>query len=216
MVVTGQTLHDVILKIPHNKSSIHWNLSKCVVVENLGVDILIGEPGKVDNEIVTKPHLKRLETKDANGHCIDIPYFKRKDEKRFLCRAIKTETLLPGEALTFHLPPHLFDEQSLALAPTRENASNFVKPKIVTVDEEKNIQIVNDGLTPVLVKKNSCIADITALKDVNCDKVCVEPSDQSHLKRPSIFSKSEADKSYTAEILVLTDWSVNMNWCIWG
>ena len=205
MVITGQTLHDVILKIPYEESSISWNLAKCVVVENLGVDILIGEPGKVDNEIVTKPHLKMLETKDENGHTIDIPYFKRKDEKRFLCRAIKTETLLPGEALTFHLPPHLVDEQSLALAPTRENASNFVKPKIVTVDEDKTIQIVNDGLTPVFVKKNSCIADITALRDVNCDKVCVEPSDQSHLQRPSIFSESEANKSYTNEILIDPD-----------
>ena len=212
MVVTGQTLHDVILKVPHEKTSIQWNLSKCVVVEDLGVDILIGEPGKVDNEIVTKPHLKRLETKDTNGNTIDIPYFKRTDEKRFLCRAVKNETLLPGEALVFHLPPHLVDEQALALAPTRENPSNFVQPKIVSVDEEKAVQIVNDGPTPVHVRKNSCIADITALKNVNCEKVCVEPSDQSHLERPAIFSKSEVDKSYTDEILIDPDKQLPEGW----
>ena len=130
MVVTGQTRDNVVLHIPHSSSSIVWDLSKCVVVENLGVDVLIGEPGKVDNMIITKSHLKKIETKDEDGHTIDIPYFQRKDKKRFLCRAIKTETLLPGEALTYKLPPHLQTETQLALAPTRENVFNFVKPQI--------------------------------------------------------------------------------------
>ena len=72
MIVTGQTLDSIFLKIPHNDTLVWWSLSNCVVVKNLGVDILIGEPGKVDNEIVTKPHLKQVETKDVNEKLIRI------------------------------------------------------------------------------------------------------------------------------------------------
>ena len=39
MIVTGQTLDSIFLKIPHNDNLVWWSLSKCVVVKNLGVDI---------------------------------------------------------------------------------------------------------------------------------------------------------------------------------
>ena len=90
MAVSGQTKSNVILKIPHESSSISWDLGKCVIVENLGVDILIGEPAKIDNNIITKSHLRILETKDINGKAIEIPYFNRKD------------LILPLEGLTLN------------------------------------------------------------------------------------------------------------------
>ena len=80
MAVTGQTADDVILTIPQQTAEVRWNLSKCIIVNNLGVDILIGEPAKVDNIIVTKSHLKKLETKDTNGNLVEIPYFQKKLE----------------------------------------------------------------------------------------------------------------------------------------
>ena len=80
MTVTGQTLKNVIVTIPKDETMIKWDLSKCVVVDNLGVDVLIGEPGKIDNEIITKSTHKIIETKDVGGELVTIPYFKRRDE----------------------------------------------------------------------------------------------------------------------------------------
>ena len=73
MNITGETTSDVKLKVPHNNSFTTWNLGKCIIVQNLGVDILIGEPAKVDNEIVTIPHKKTIEANDENGNRISIP-----------------------------------------------------------------------------------------------------------------------------------------------
>jgi hypothetical protein len=55
MALSGQTVKDVIL-IPNDNTDVQWNLGKCVVVRNLGSSILVGEPGKKDNKIVTIPH----------------------------------------------------------------------------------------------------------------------------------------------------------------
>ena len=162
-------------------------MSKCVVVENLGVDLLIGEPGKIDNFIVTKSHLGKIETRDIHGQSIELPYFKRREEHRFLCRAIKSETLLPGDLITFKVPPHLHNDTQVAIAPTRETEFNFITPKIITVNSDKTIHIRNESNHPVRLKKNVAFADITAMREVTCNKICTDTEDQSHLQRPVIF-----------------------------
>ena len=82
MMVTGQTRDNIVLNIPSQESLIKWDLAKCVVVENLGVDILIGEPGKVDNEIVTKSNLRKVETRDINGKTINNSLLPKKRRKK--------------------------------------------------------------------------------------------------------------------------------------
>ena len=174
-------------------------------MSNLGVDVLIGEPAKVDNIIVTKSHLERLETKDINGKLIEIPYFKKKHESRFLCRAVQAETLLPGDSVSYKLPPHLWNEESVVITATKETDSNFIAARVHDVDSNKTIRIVNESPHPVRLKKNSIIADITALREVDCNKICTEAEDKSHLKKPAIFSTSEVNKSYTDQVVIDPD-----------
>ena len=205
MMVSGQTQNNVVLEIPNRDSLVTWDLSRCIIVDNLGVDILIGEPGKIDNKIVTNSQVKHVETEDVNGNAVCIPYFKRKDEKRFLCRATKSETLLPGEDIHLNLPPHLWNEEFVAVAPAIETKIDFVTPQIRKVGADRIIKIKNKTETPVFVGKNWCVADITAMKEMRIDKVCTKSSDKSHLLKPAIFSKSEAGKSYTDEVLIDPD-----------
>ena len=175
---------------------------------------MIGEPAKIDNNIITKSHLRILETKDINGKAIEIPYFNRKDENRYLCRSLKSEVVLQGESLTFKLPPHLQNETHLAVSPIKENSHNFVKPEIVEVQSNQTIKFQNNSGAPVIVKKNFFFADITTIKDIDfvCGKVCVEPSDYTHLERPKIFSESEAGKSYTDQVVIDPDNQLNKEW----
>ena len=44
MPVKGQTMNNVILNLLACDTPIKWKLGKCIVVENLGVNILVGEP----------------------------------------------------------------------------------------------------------------------------------------------------------------------------
>ena len=73
MKIMGQTVQDLVVS-PLHTNIVLWDLGKCVVVKNLSVDMLIGEPGKLDNEIITLPHLKKIKTKDINGKAIFINY----------------------------------------------------------------------------------------------------------------------------------------------
>ena len=212
MTVTGQTLNNIILTIPLDNADVRWDLSKCAVVNNLGVDVLVGEPGKIDNFILTKSYMQKIETKDINGQNILLPYFKRKDESRFVFQTVKAKTLLPGDSISFTLPPHLQNETEVAIAPIRESDTNFVVPKVMKIDQDKTIEIVNKSSYPIRLKKKSPICDITAMKLVSCKKICTETDDQSHLQKPSIFSKSEANKSYTDEVKIDPDNQLAKDW----
>ena len=65
MKLSGQTTEDVMIKIKYEGPPIILKLGRMVVVKNLGVSILIGEPAKVDNKIVTIPHLRQVEVTNA-------------------------------------------------------------------------------------------------------------------------------------------------------
>ena len=87
MNLAGQTSEHVILK-PTDNHHITWNLGHCVVVRNLGLPILLGEPAKTDNVIVTKPHQKKIVTQDSMGREVELQYLRKisSNEYVFLCR----------------------------------------------------------------------------------------------------------------------------------
>ena len=55
------------------KHDIKWNLGKVIIVKNLGVSLLVGEPGKNDNAIITIPQ-EAILTKDVAGKLVTLPY----------------------------------------------------------------------------------------------------------------------------------------------
>ena len=75
--------------------------------------------------------IKRKKIVDSHHR---LPYFRRKDENRFLCKAVRTVTLMPGEYISVKLPPFLQNEETVVAAPTRENPSNFITPGILNVE----------------------------------------------------------------------------------
>ena len=217
MTLAGQTKDNVVLRIPH-ESPISWNLGKCVIVENLGVDVLVGEPAKVDNTIITKSNLKIIETLDEFGKPVQIPYFNRNDEKRFMCKAKDTKVLLNGEIFQYKLPELFHNETYLAVSPIKNNF-NFVQPKIVEVNEDKTIDMKNESGFPVTIRKNFCFAEITKLVDIDiynnadtCAKVCTEPKDDTHLQRPKLLAEIEANKSYTDQVIIDPDNQLTEEW----
>ena len=74
MKLAGQTFEDTVLSVQGSEFPIKWDLGKVVIVTNLGVDVLVGEPGKADNKIVTIPHRKLIETVDSIANVVKIPY----------------------------------------------------------------------------------------------------------------------------------------------
>ena len=67
MHVYGQTKDDVFIQVVTAKDKATLNLGVCLVVDNLGVNILIGQPAKIRHKIVTKPHLSLITFSDLEG-----------------------------------------------------------------------------------------------------------------------------------------------------
>ena len=94
MTLAGETELEILLT-PVHPSNMLWNLGVCVVVKNLGNSILIGEPGKKDNKIVTVAHEKRILAKDIEGKDVTMKYYAKKSKAQsFLCRAKENTTRL--------------------------------------------------------------------------------------------------------------------------
>ena len=78
--LAGQTAHDFLISVQGVTDPVTWNL-----VRNLGVEILIGEPGKADNSIITLPKEKKLETINDTNEKIKIKYIIKKAQLSQLC-----------------------------------------------------------------------------------------------------------------------------------
>ena len=127
MKLAGETLEAIILR-PLLDKSVRWNLGKCVVVTNLGPNILIGEPAKKDNCIITLPHKKQIETIDENGlrKCMDyankvqrVTIPEQLSTGSHLCRISESVTLLPDDHLQFSVP-EIFSDSEIVISPRRD------------------------------------------------------------------------------------------------
>ena len=104
MVVIGQSLNSLIITVVHNRSIV-WDLGKCRIIRNLNVDMLVGESGKMDNHIVTIPHLKQIGTNDTFGEPMYLNYSDYDGKIRHISRSSNRRTLFAGDSYLFKLPP---------------------------------------------------------------------------------------------------------------
>ena len=54
--IIGVVNKDVIAKVIGTKSLSYNRIASLIVVQNLGTDVLLGQPKKIDNEMITYPH----------------------------------------------------------------------------------------------------------------------------------------------------------------
>ena len=222
MILSGETCESVFLR-PQQNQNVRWNLGKCVAVKNLGCDILIGEPAKKDNCIVTIAHKQRIFTPDVNGLEVNLDYATKssicniKSTSSYLCRVNEPKFLLPDEKFEFALPEH-FSNADVVIAPRKLFEDSFVwpKPQLLKVISNK-ILIPNDTGRSITLKKSDHFADITVLKNVDKAQDTVKKvydldrSDLSHLILPD---RPELDQhqSYIADIKVDPDGQLTEDW----
>ena len=65
MSIVGQSKYPLQALVSGPKVPVKINLGQCVIISNLGCPVLIGQPAKIENEIVTFPHKFKIEFKDC-------------------------------------------------------------------------------------------------------------------------------------------------------
>ena len=156
MQVVGQTKSDVLLDIIVNKSSARVNLGACLVVENLGTPLIIGQPGKVKHEIVTQPHLNVVTFKDSGGKLHTINSNKVEAD---ILRIFNDITLYPGDVHSFNLPPALHNSKRVIISPRKCLLDQGMQQMVLPVKNDV-VTIPNNSNSVMILKKNAHAADI--------------------------------------------------------
>ena len=124
MLLAGETKRDMMITVLGSVLPIVLNLGKMVIVKNLGVSILVGEPGKVDNEIITYPHKRIIEFKASTGERAEVPYYdKIKTSYDYHCKAIRSEISYPEEVIRIDLPSQCHHMEYVNISPA--NSSKY-------------------------------------------------------------------------------------------
>ena len=185
MKLSGQTYNDITVTIRHKGKPIVWKLGRLVVVKNLGVDLLVGEPAKIDNEIVTFPHKRLIEMWNSAGKRVKLPYFsqiKYPSTSIFQCKAPSNETIYPSSKLKIKLPVDFWGAGSVIMTPKNPKTHTWIKPHEAAVDGHGCVVLENDTNLPVKLSRLEHFADVTPCVEVKVireeGKVKLENSDE--------------------------------------
>ena len=146
MKLAGQTLLNINIDIVGSKSPVRWGLGKMVVVTNLSVDLLVSEPGKLDNKIVPISHHKITETVDVHGKAVKLPYYPKGMKLRseyVPCRARRTEIIYQGHKLKYELPPDLRNSLYVNISPRKTTISPWFTCRNLKVAKDGSVDIEN-------------------------------------------------------------------------
>ena len=190
--VRGQTADDVILNLSDCNTPIKWKLGRCIVVQNLGANVLIGEPGKIDN------YIRELKTLDINGETTLVKYSDGPNKTSTLIRATTSQTLYAGDSLQLEIPTDLKSDEYLNIYPHTGNT--WLSPTVHT--SGNNLTLNNSSQLPVFIRKGDNIAQ---LRTMSCEVPVTHKvydktrNDFSDLTLPPNLNLEE---SYTHEIKI--------------
>ena len=157
----GETSVNVDTKVVGVKTFITLHLGKMIVVKNLGVDILIGEPGKKDNLIVTFPHKRMVQLRADNGDVIKVPYRNKFEDVNGVhhCKSTVNVVIYPGQSVAVKLPIHLRSLTHAFVVPVNQDKYSWIQPKNMQVNDG-SIQIRNDGTEVVRLSRQEHFATL--------------------------------------------------------
>ena len=151
--IVGETTKDVSLMVPTTHGHTKWNLGQCIVVKNLGCDVLIGEPAKLHNNITTHPTLQQATS--ISHDCIKniVPY-SNNDMPSMSCinNVTSSITVYPKQKVLVNIPSQLQECNQLLVESTEENF--FPEPAIYDVKNGK-ISLINNNEFAVNINKDT-------------------------------------------------------------
>ena len=211
MRVIGQTTHDVFATVGGTRVNTIINLGRLLVISNLGADVLIGQPTKVDTSMITIPHKRMIHFQDIHKTPVSVSYNDcNKDlQPYYSFNAPREFVFYPGQELTIDIPSSFASSSKVLVSP--KPSQKWLKPRILEV-RNGSIVIKNNSNQVLHFKRNTPIVDVRSchFSDVNSQvmKVYDFPSDFQHLEPHTNWDHSEdftSDVSIDPENLMTTN-----------
>ena len=155
--VAGQSQQPVTLTVTTTEGSIPLILGIVVVIKSLGVDCLVGEPGKEVNNIICLPRQKMVVF--AGGEKIHTaPYLDKQKLGYKILRPRTALILQPGDRMECDVPDSLRHLEYLTLTP-RAGTAHWMKPRVATV-YDGTVFLHNTSKEAVSILKTDHLADL--------------------------------------------------------
>merc|ERR1711994_38488 len=133
----GVTKHEIFAEVVGARNKVSISLGRMVVIRNLGADALVGQPGKIDNKILTSPHTNSIQFEGCDGRKYKVSYPLRNDEEINLHDVVKvssSQTLYPGDSLVYKLP-NQFSNQKRVLVTHKPTQVSWVQTQILDIHD---------------------------------------------------------------------------------
>ena len=168
--IIGQTEKDLKIRSKFDGKEIELNLGRAIVVQNLGTELLLGEPGKKDNNIITIARDKII-TITIEGETFSTPYISAdvKTKAYHVCRVNESEIVYPGEELKWKPPEQWLQYRALSVSPRLEDKFWF-NPGIYLISSSGEIEIKNTSPHPIKLNKGKTFAEIRPAFKVDVKK----------------------------------------------
>ena len=188
MTLLGVVQDDINLNVCDAIAPVIIKLKHAVVVKNLGSSILIGEPGKYDNNIVTFPRQKLIQLLDVNNCIVKLPYKSRRGSPGLNYQSFQVKchtTLYPEEEIDIPIPPSM---QCKKVNVTMRRDFAISEP-VFDNPHKGYVRIKNNSKFVKVLPKHSQIADVRTC-------IPVDSLEMTPTKLRKVYDISQEDWSY--------------------
>ena len=208
--VMGVTKHEIFAEVVGAKDKVRISLGRMVVIRNLGADALVGQPGKIDNKILTSPHTNSIQFEGCDGKKYKVSYPIRNDENINLHDVVKvssSQTLYPGDSLVYKLP-NQFSNQKKVLVTHKPTQVSWVQTQVLDI-HDGCVSIPNDTKHSVYLKKHEHIADIKSVKQISVNKVLAPTENFEHLEQ---YEDWDFNEQFINDVTIDPDGTLTQSW----
>ena len=184
-----------------------FNLDALVVKDDLGSDIVAGEPFLELNDIAVRSAKKHIIIKGKDV----VPYastvaFQHPSTRRiqtYVCRPQRSDTLFPGESAVFESPSS-FEGEVVAVEPHTNSKTYdsfaWPEPQMSTVSDGK-ITLLNTTNAPIKLKSHDHLCQIRNTKEIAPD----QNNKSKHLSQNSCTPKPLPESKTCTEDIQIND-----------
>ena len=160
--ILGESEDEIVVDTKFQSTHLPINLGKVVIVENLGVNLILGEGGKAINGVTTNPR-KRTINLINNGKVYSKPYLEIGSTSPNICRIMSgPTTVYPEDSITLDIPTNL-QNCTIAVTP-RGRFNDFFKAKFGTY--KNSVQLKNKSPFPVNLRNYAHLADFRPTQEM--------------------------------------------------
>ena len=190
ITVAGICESDLIVSTLFQGESVDINLGRALVIPNLGIDFLIGEPAKQSNSLTTNPRTKTI-VHNLQGRTLSKPYLSEGGYKAFsVCKPRSKIFLLQGESTEIPLPEKFLLMEMASFQPRGRFVENFKATVFKT--QVGSLKIRNSSSQPVIINKGETFGDLRTLVET---PISIDPpTDKAQLNRVNAVIDWSTDK----------------------